>query len=125
MSEVVNAVLWFALTDTGLDENSGRDEFASAVQTVIVAPSKLPAVNVPPFWKVSSFAINNQVPKALFPAALAKLCAGFMLPEIAGSAVQHTKSFPLSSNTAPVTFATFSHTFSKSSVVLAPSTSGS
>ena len=48
-----------------------------------------------------------------------------MLPEIAGSAVPHTKSFPLSSNIAPVTFATFSHTFSKSSVVLAPNTSGS
>ena len=72
----------------------------------MVAPSKLPVVNVPPFWKVSSFAINNQVHKELFPAELAKLCAGFMFPEIAGSAVPHTKSSPLSSNTAPVTLAT-------------------
>ena len=66
-------MLAFAETLTVLDENSGTDKLASAVQTVMLAPSKLPDVKVPPFWKVSSFAINNQVPKELFPAELAKL----------------------------------------------------
>ena len=89
-----------------LEENVGTDVFASAVQTVIVAPSKLPEVKVPPFWNVLSFATNNQVPKELYPAELARLCAGLIVPVIAGSAVPQTKSSPLSSNIAPVTLAT-------------------
>ena len=72
-----------------------------------------------------SFATNNQVPKELFPAELAKLCAGLMVPVIAGSAVPQTKSSPLSSNIAPVTLATWSQTFSNKTVVFAPKTSGS
>ena len=49
MSEEVKTVLWFAVTETGLEENSGTDVFAEAVHTVIDAPSKLPVVKVPPF----------------------------------------------------------------------------